>query len=480
MATVQLAAVGALGADTSKRHHRRFPPSLVVAAIAACGVVVSLGFTLVVPMVPMFPALLGTTAGNASWMATATVLSGAVATPLAGRLGDMYGKRRILLASLALLLAGSLLCAVSPSLAPLLVGRALQGTAAGVLPLGISILRDELPPERVNAGIGLISATLGLGAGLGLLLGGFIVDHLHWQMVFWVSAAMGALVIGAVLLVVPESPLKTGGRFDLVGAAGLSVVLVTTLLPLSKGHEWGWHDPVTLGLLVPAPVLACLWALHQSRRAHPFVDLRVTASRPVLLTNLAALVLGFAGLANLMATAEIMQAPVSTGYGFGASLTTVGLCLLPGTLVFLLLSPLSARLSTARGPHVTLAVGAFVISCGYVARILMTERIWQIVVATLVLSVGTALTYSALPTLIVRNVPESETAAANGLNALMRAIGTAAASAAFAAVLGAMTTTVDGRDVPSFTAFIVYYGIAGVAALAAVALATAIPARAAR
>lgn len=323
---------------------RRFRPRLVVAALAGSGVVISLMFTLVVPMLPRYPELLNTTPGNASWMATATVLAGAVATPLMGRLGDMYGKRRMLVISLGLLTVGSVICALSPSLAPMLAGRALQGAAAGVIPLGISILRDELPPARMGTGIGLISATLGLGAGLGLLLGGFIVDHLHWQMVFWVSTVMGALAITFVLLVVPESPLRTGGRFDLVGGVGLSAVLVCVLLPVSKGHEWGWGHPLTLGLLLPAVALLPLWMWHQWRSNEPVVDLRVTTSRPVLFTNLAGILLGFAGFANFVATAEIMQLPASTGYGFGATLTTVGLVMLPGTVVFLALSPVSARL----------------------------------------------------------------------------------------------------------------------------------------
>jgi MFS family permease len=448
-----------------------------VAALAGCGVVVSLMFTLVVPMLPMFPALLHTTSANASWMATATLLSGAVATPLGGRLGDMYGKRRVLVGSLGLLTFGSVICATSPSLGPLLVGRTLQGAAAGVIPLGISILRDELPPARVGSGIGLISATLGLGAGAGLLLGGFIVEHFHWQTVFWLSATMGALAIGLVLLVVPESPFRTGGRFDALGALGLSVVLLCGLLPISKGHEWGWGDPLTLGLLASVIAVAPLWVWYQARAVKPFVDLRITASRPVLFTNLAAMFLGFAGFANFIATAEIVQLPTSTGYGFGGTLTTVGLCLLPGTAAMLVLSPLSARLSAARSPRFTLAVGALVIAIGYLGRILMSETLWQVVVASLVVSAGTALTYSALPLLIVSNVPTSETAAANGLNALMRAIGTTAASAVFAAVLGAMTSTDGGHGVPSFKAFVVYLGIAGTGALLASVLALAIPRR---
>jgi len=475
-AAVGSRAIVAFRDDAHVTARPRVRPRLVVASLALCGVVVALMFTLVVPMLPMFPALLHTTAGNASWMATATLLSGAVATPLLGRLGDMYGKRRVLLGSLTLLTIGSLICAMSQTLGPLLVGRALQGAAMGVIPLGISILRDEVPADRVGAGIGLISATLGFGAGLGLLVGGFIVEHMRWQTVFWFAATIGTLAIALVLLAVPESPVRSGGRFDLLGAAGLSSVLLCVLLPVSKGNDWGWTSPNTLGLLVPALVLAPLWGVHQTRVKAPFVDLRATAARPVLLTNTAALFLGFAGFANFIATTEMVQLPKSSGYGFGGSVTTVGLCLLPGTAAFLL-SPLVARLSTARGARLTLGVGALVIAVGYLCRILMTHTLWQVGAGSLVVSVGTALTYSALPTLIISNVPESETAAANGLNALMRALGTASASAGFAAMLGAMTITVGSHEFPSSNAFVVYFLVAGGGALVAAALAAALPGR---
>jgi len=446
----------------------------VVATLAYCGVVVAVMFTLVVPMLPVFPALLDTSVGNASWMATTTLLCGAVATPLAGRLGDMYGKRRALLGSLALLFVGSVICALSDTLPPMLVGRALQGTAAGVMPLAISILRDELPRPRVPSAIGLIGATLGLGAGLGLLVGGFVADHLHWQTIFWFAAGLGAVAIALVLLVVPESPLRTGGRFDVVGALGLSTVLVCSLLAVSKANDWGWTSPVIIGLAVPPLVLSPLWCLHQTRTTAPFVDLRTTTARPVLLTNLAALFVGFGGFANFIATTEMVQLPTASGYGFGGTVTTAGLCLLPGTSAFLL-SPVSAKLSDARSPRFTLGMGSLIVALGYLFRWLFTDTLWQITLASLVVSIGSVMTFSALPTLIVTNVPDSETAAANGLNALMRAIGMAGASAVSAAMMGAMTMTVGGREFPSSEAFLAYFCVAGVGSLVAAALAFGMP-----
>lgn len=181
-------------------------PRLVVAALSACGVVVAIMQTIVVPLLPQLPALTNSSPANVSWLVTVTLLTGAVVTPLLGRAGDMYGKRRVLLLAIGSMVAGSLLCAVSRDLTVLLTGRALQGAAVSVIPLGISILRDELPAEKVLPAIALMSATLGMGAAFGIPLATLVVEYADWHTMFWASASVGLAVMLAVILVVPESP----------------------------------------------------------------------------------------------------------------------------------------------------------------------------------------------------------------------------------------------------------------------------------
>ncbi|MFC7184901.1 MFS transporter [Kitasatospora paranensis] len=463
-------------ADTSPADESPHP-RLMVAVLAFCGVVVALMQTLVVPLLPHIPELTGSTPTAASWLVTVTLLTGAVCTPLLGRIGDMYGKRRVLLASLGVLVAGSVLCAISSHIAVLIAGRALQGAALAVVPLGISIMRDELPPARVLSSVALMSSTLGVGAAVGLPVAALVVEHADWHTMFWVSAGLGLLDILLVLWQVPESPLRSRGRFDVLGAVGLSAVLVALLLAVTQGADWGWASGRTLGLLAAAVVLGLLWGAYELRHSSPMVDMRVSARPAVLLANLAALLIGFSFYANSLVTAQMVQEPKATGYGLGASIVVSGLCLLPGGVSMVALSPLSARISAARGPKVTLAVAAVVMAVGYVVRFFTSHQLWMIIAGATVVSAGTAIAYSALPALVIRAVPAAETGAANGLNTLMRSVGQAVCSAVVAAVLANLTFQVGGRTAPTLHAYLVVFLVAAGAAVLALAVTLLMPGR---
>ncbi|MFE4830592.1 MFS transporter [Streptomyces sp. NPDC056672] len=450
-------------------------PRFLVAVLAFCGVVVAVMQTLVVPLLPHVPALTGATPTAASWLVTVTLLTGAICTPVLGRAGDMYGKRRVLLASLGVLTAGSVLCAVSSQIGVLIAGRALQGAALAVVPLGISVMRDELAPERVLSSVALMSSTLGIGAAVGLPVAALVVEHYDWHTMFWASAGLGLLDIVLVLLCVPESPRRTRGRFDAPGALGLSAALLCLLLAVTQGGGWGWTSVRTLGLLVLAVVIGALWGWYELRTSSPVVDLRVSARPAVLLTNVAALLIGFAFYANSLATAQMVQEPTSTGYGLGASIVVSGLCLLPGGLAMVALSPVSARISARYGPKTALAVASAVLAVGYAVRFFTSHALWTIILGATVVAAGTAIAYSALPALVMRAVPVGETGAANGLNTLMRSVGQAFCSATVAAVLARVTFEVDGRTAPTLHAYLLVFLIAGGAALLALAVTLCLP-----
>ncbi|GII83695.1 MFS transporter [Sphaerisporangium siamense] len=422
---------------------------LVVAVLAFCGIVVALMQTLVVPLIPDLPRLLGTSASDASWVITATLLAAAVCNPVSGRLGDLYGKRRVMLASLLLMVAGSVVCAVSSGLVPVVAGRVLQGCAIGVIPLGISIMRDELPPEKLGSAMALMSATLGVGGAIGLPLAAFVAEHASWKTLFWMSAGLGALNLLLVLLLIPESPLRAGGRFDVPGAIGLTAGLSCLLLAISKGGDWGWGSGVTLGLFAAAAVVLVGWAFMELRVRDPLVDLRTTVRRQVLLTNLASILMGFAMFGMSLVLPTLLQSPRASGYGLDLTLFQAGLCLAPGGLMMMLLSPLSARVSRQWGPKIALMLGALVITVGYAAALGLMGSAWEVVLASSVIAAGVGLAYSAMPALIMTAVPASETAAANGLNALMRSIGTSTASAVISVLLAHMTVSLGTFTLPS-------------------------------
>lgn len=331
--------------------HRTVRPNAVVAVLAFAGIVVALMQTVIIPLVPQLPTLLNASSADTAWVITATLLAAAVATPTVGRLGDMFGKRRMLLISLVVLVAGSVVTALADSLLPAIIGRTLQGLSAAVIPLGISIMRDELPSERLGSAVAMMSASLGIGGALGLPLAALIAEQASWHVLFWVSGGLGVIALGLVLVLVPESPLRAGGRFDLVGALGLSVALMALLLAISKGGDWGWASGATLGLFAGAVVVFVAWAFWELRRPSPLVDLRTFARKQVLLTNVASAVFGFAMFAMSLVLPQLMQLPTQTGFGLGLSMLDVGLIMAPSGLVMIATAPLSAKLSRSYGPR---------------------------------------------------------------------------------------------------------------------------------
>ena len=453
-------------------------PALVVGVLAACGLAVSLMQTLVVPLLPRYPQLLSASTSTVTWLVTATLVAGAVCAPMLGRLGDMYGRRRMLVVALGLVTVGSALGALSPDVGTLIVARALQGASLGVVPLGISIMRDVLPEGRVGSGVALMSSSLGIGGAVGLPLTGVVAEHASWRWLFAGAAVLGALLLLAVLRWVDESTELAGGRFDLLGALGLSVALVCLLLAVSKGAEWGART--TLALLAGAVVVFAAWGRHELRTRSPLVDLRVSARPAVLWTNVASVLIGFAMFAGFLVTTQVLQAPVASGYGFGLSLVLAGVVLLPIGGAMGVFSPVSARLSQRFGARTTLVLGTAILVVGNAAMALLPGVVGLVMLAATISAVGAALAYSALPLLIMDSVPSTETAAANSLNTLMRMLGTSSCSAVAAAVATALVMVVDGHTIPAAAAYTVVFLVAACAALVATVIAAATPRAVAR
>ncbi|GAA3804043.1 MFS transporter [Streptomyces phyllanthi] len=450
----------------------------LIFALAFSGVTVAVMSTLLSPLLPQLPELLSTSADDAAWSVTATLLAGAVATPIAGYLGDLYGKRRMVLISLVLLVAGSLVAALSSTLVLMIIARTLQGSALGVISLGMGIMRDRVPPQQLNLAIGLMSSSLGAGVALGPPLSAVIVQYTDWHVVFMITAGLGAIAAALVLRYVPGQDVARGGRFDFVGAFTLSAGLLALLVAISKGSAWGWGSTQVIGLFAAAMVALALWVAFALRAPAPLVDLR-TARRPVvLLTNIASLLVGYALFAQAMVFPQLLQLDPDSGSGLGLSVLAAGLAVMPGGLMMMAVSPLAARLSAARGPKVSLILGAAVSGAGYLVGLNMMHAVWQVVLTSVLINTGIAIAYAAMPALIMGAAPASESGAANGFNALMRSIGTSTSSAVAGVVLAHTSTQFDGiHTAPTLTGFRIVFAIAAGAGLLAVLIGSFIPAR---
>ncbi|CQR61112.1 MFS transporter [Streptomyces leeuwenhoekii] len=449
----------------------------VVATLALAGTVAAIMQTLVTPLIAEMPQILDTTPSNAAWVVTVTLLVAGVCVPVSGRLGDLLGKRRMLLVCAVPLVVGSVVCALASSVVPMIIGRGLQGMGMGMVPLGIALLRDVVPQERLSGSIALVSASMGIGGAIGLPLAAAVAQYADWRVLFWGAAVLALSVGTLIFFFVPDVPAGAKGqRFDAPGAVGLAIGLVSLLLAISKGGDWGWTSGTVLGLFALAVVSLAVWGLYELRTREPLVDLRTTARPRVLFTNASSILIGVGMYAFMLIAPQLLQFPEATGYGLGQSMLAAGLYLAPGGVMMMIVSPLGGKLINARGPKFTLICGALVIAVGYGIALPLMGTAWGLMLVGIVINSGVGLAYGAMPALIMSAVPVSETAAANGFNTLMRSLGTTIGSAVIGVVLAQMTITMGGHTLASEDGFRTGLLIGCGVAVAAAAVALLIPA----
>ena len=394
---------------------------------AFCCLVVALQQTLVIPAVPQFPTLLDSTPEMVSWLVTATLLAGAVATPIFGRLSDLVGKRRMMFISMLFVLVGSLVAPLG-GIEWVIAGRALQGVGTALVPVAMAQMRDSLPAHRVGMSLAVLSATLGVGGSIGIPLGGVILDASSWQWLFWLSAALTVVSLIAIAVVVPPSEPSASGSFDYVGSILLSLALLALLVVISNGGAWGWLAPRTLVFLAVGVVLMAWWVRFELKHDSPMVDLRTSTIRPLLFTNLASLLLGVMMFTNLLLTTLRLQNPLTQG-GFEWGAAAAALAMLPTAVIMFIVAPFSARMADRYSARFILVLGSAIGVLGYIGAAVASISAPLTIVWTSVISAGVGIGYAALPMLIVEHAPRQEIGSANGVNALLRAIGTAIGSA---------------------------------------------------
>lgn len=442
---------------------------LQTAAIGLGALMAALTQTLVLPVLPTISRDIGASTTQTTWLLTSTLLVGAVSVPIISRFADMWGRRLMLQIALGALAVGSLIDALTDDPGVMIVGRALTGLSAAAIPLGISLLAATLPPERRGSAMALVSAMLGVGGALGLPLAGLIGDNFDYHLLFWIGV-VGAVVSIAMVTAFVREPATDGGTgIDGAGIVLLAGGLVCLVLPLAQGTAWGWGSLRTIGLLVASVVLLAALSVVERRVRNPLVDMVAFTNPPVLITNIASVFVGFALFASFVGTSNYVQAPEATGYGFGSSVLTAGLTLLPSGLLMLVLAPVAATLIRRWGGGRVLALGGVVIAGGLVMRIFATGSLWEVVIGASIVGAGTGIGYAALPSLISAHSRSNELAAANGINSLARSLGSSLASAVGGSILAAITMDLGGAEVPSLGGYQTLFAICAAAALLAAA-----------
>jgi EmrB/QacA subfamily drug resistance transporter len=461
-----------MSAEPARQHYGLTLGVLVISALAY-----ALSQTMVAPALPEIQSDLGTSTTTVTFVLTAYLLTASIATPIVGRLGDMFGKERLLVVTLIVFGLGSLVAALSHSIALLIAGRAIQGVGGAVFPLAFGIIRDEFPAERVATGIGLISATFGIGGGAGLVLSGVIVDNLAYEWIFWLGLASVVVAIVATHLFVPESPIKSPSRIDWAGAALLSVGLAALLIGVSEGNAWGWGSPEVIGLFCLAGAVLAIWIRWERRVPAPLVDMRMMARRGVWTTNLTGFLVGFGMFGSFIIVPRFVQVvPEQTGFGFGATVTEAGIFLLPSAAVMLVAGPVAGWLGTRFGSRLPLLLGTAIATTSFAFLAAAHGERWEIYVGSTLMGLGIAFAFASMANLIVEAVDRTQTSVATAMNTIMRTIGGSLGGQIAASVIAA--EVIAGTSLPAESGFTMAFAISAVGAAAAFCAALAIPSRA--
>jgi EmrB/QacA subfamily drug resistance transporter len=430
---------------------------VILAVLSLAALAYAVLSSAVIPALPTFQRDLHASLTGVTWLLTGFLLSASVGTAIIGKLGDMYGKQRLLVWTLLVLAGGTLLAAVSGSLAVLIVARVIQGVAGGIFPLSFSIARDEFPPGRVAGSIGLMSAILGVGGGLGLVVGGLIDEHLSWHWLFWIPLPAMVLAAFCTWRYIPESSVRSAGRVNWGAAILLSTGMCCLLIAIAQTTVWGWTGLSTLALLAVGVAVCAWWIVVELRSHAPLIDMTMMRVRGVWTANLAAFLLGAGLYSWFLLLPQLAQLPRSTGFGYGASVVVAGLYLLPCAVGMGVLGSVAGRVERRFGSRRALVAGAAVsaVACGWLT--ITSRHPYDMLVSSALLGVGIGLAFAALGNLIVQAVPASQTGVASGMNTVLRTLGGALGGQIAATFVAAATV----RGVPVLTGFTRTFGMSG-------------------
>ncbi|WEH43497.1 MFS transporter [Streptomyces sp. AM 2-1-1] len=453
----------------------RKPPAASVTAVVGLLVFFEMtsGF-LQVGLAPLLPDLadhLGIGSAALNWVVSVQLLAAAVCVPLFGRLGDLYGHRRLLRIALAVIAAGTLIVALAPDYGVLLAGRVLQGPIAALLPLEIALVRDRLPVTDARRAIARLVGALTAGALAGGLVMG-LVDSASGslRLTLLVPALLAVVCVPVSFVAVPESRTRAAGRVDWAGVALLSTAMIALLGGVSGAADGSWGSARVLGpLLLGLALLAC-WAVVELRNAEPLVDIRALAARTTAPFHLAAFLFGVFYFGSQTPNATFYAAdPEATGYGFGLTALAISLASLPGAVGSVVGSLATAAVARRIGYRATLMTAFGLVALTFLQFALAHGALWQMAAGSTFLGLGIGLALGAMPTVIVEASDPTRTGISAALYNNVKTLGGAVAGGVFASLLGALTFT--GADEPGEGGYTAVWLVCAACALGAVAFA---------
>jgi predicted MFS family arabinose efflux permease len=448
-------------------------PRLLVPSLMFIALVVAAVGSLGAPLITSVATTFHVSLDSAQWTLTITLLSGAVATPVLGRLGAGPHRRGTILATLAVVVAGSALTVLPLPFAWLLAGRAAQGTGLGLTALMMGVARDHLPQDRSAATIALISVASTIGIGVGYPLAGLLTEFGGVRAAYGLGLFVTAVAFLAAWLSMPAAPPGRSARVDVTGALFLAGGLFLVLYLASETSLWSRHLGIAVALAAAAVLLLCIWTASELRSKSPLVDVRAVRHPAVAGANIAMLVGGVGMYLLLTLITRYAQTPHSAGYGFGLTTFVAGLVLVPFSVLGFVAGKLTPRLRERIGAPLLLAGSAAVVLIAFVLFAAARSNLAELLAAMGVLGFGVGSFSAAMPGVILAVTPRSETSSAMSFNQVVRSVGFSLGSAIGGLVLAAGTAPrqLSPADSAYTTAALVGIAAMAVTAMTSIALA---------
>lgn len=417
--------------------------------------------------------------GSVGWLVAGFVLVQAAAAAIGGRLGDMFGRRRVLEAILLISVAGSLLSAVSHDLLLIIVGRCLQGVSGAILPLSFGIIRSHATQRRAALGTGLVLGAYAVSGGLGFIVGGYFADIGHWNWIFYVSSLLpsAAVLLNRLVLPPDRGAPESVTHIDFVGAFGLVAAVGAVLIGITLSRSFGWVSPVTIGLIIGGIVAMGGWAAYELRHPEPLINLRRLRDRRFRFTVLSFFMIGLGGQQMALITLSLMQQPVWTGIGLGLSGALAGVAKLPSNVAGVAAGPAGGRIAQLFGGRVTGICGASILTGAWAVLFFLHGSLALVIACAAASTVGLTIMYVATPAIIMETAPEAETGEATGFAYLVRALGMGVGAQLVSLLLGSSLLHAPGGTATYFApaAFQLAIGFVAVTSLIALMFAIIVP-----